>query len=136
MSQENSVRPSVENKDFDEFIQKAKKRDSAVFFIGTLIFVLTAVVGYTHLYQSFKAMNEELANYRLAVANSQKEVQTLRETIKTQEGDLQSLRSFVNVVKDSEIRSLIGYAANHRKEIDILKKDVQCLKRNPAKPCS
>ena len=81
-------------------------------------------------------MNEELASYRLDIANGKKEILTLRETIKSQDVDLQSLHDFVQTVKSSEIHSLITFSAEHRKEIDKLKADVQCIKKhNTATPC-
>lgn len=136
MSHANNEPFLIESKEFNDFIKKAQKRDSTVFFIGLLILILTSAIGGIYLYRSFTTINEELIGYRQALANGQKEIKTLREMIKSQKDDLQSLHDIVQSINKGEIHNLIIFAAEHRKEIDKIKTDVQCIKKhNSAEPC-
>ncbi|MCC5451223.1 hypothetical protein LMJ53_05690 [Rheinheimera sp. UJ51] len=128
MSADYNERVLMQEKEFHNFIEKTKSRDSKIFYICLFTLLLTGGFGYKTLYKAFQDTNVELLSYQKQIADAKKESQELIVKIKSQEEHLKSIDKHIREVKISEITKLMEFSANHRKEIDALKADVQCIK--------
>lgn len=115
---------------YQNLLLKIKCRDVILFRIGLAAFAIILITTSISIYRWIESIDEQLNIYRSSLAQATKDVNQLKEKIGEQEKELASYQSIVHILNDTSVKSLIDSSSEHRKEIDVLTKKVNCIISN------
>lgn len=122
-----SINHAEELDSYQALLSQVKRRDAMFFRAGVSALAIILIVTCVVIIRWVQSIDERISSYQSSFDQAAVEVGQLRAKIQAQENDLEIYRTMVRSLNDASIKVLVETSAEHRRQIDVMSRKVQCI---------